>query len=78
MVAGLLRSKVKDAIERTLGEIKNRLLENVEPYACQYAGLHKYRNRMEAEKRAALVAPCRLRNCVGSDVVRPFSHCRLS
>jgi hypothetical protein len=40
----LYEAKVKGAIERALGEIKNRLLENVEPYACQHVEFRKYRN----------------------------------
>src|SRR5271154_102656 len=44
VVVGPLRGKVKDAIESALSEIKNKLLENVEPCACQYAGFRKYRN----------------------------------
>jgi hypothetical protein len=48
-----LSDKVKGAIESARSEIKNRLLENVEPCACQYVGLRKYRNRVEAKSRVA-------------------------
>ena len=44
--------------EGALSEIKNRLLENVEPCACQYVGFRKCRNRVEAKSRVALVASC--------------------